>query len=379
MATDVVTGAVVMGLTHFSSEHAQGVGGLHITVLAIGGVRVDSNGIAFAGSEEKILFDSVLAGVEIIVTTARGVEFGMRAPFDNLTLLHDHDLIGAADGGKAVRDDEGGASLHEIGETVLDHFLGFGIEARRCLVENEDAGLGENGAGDGDALALAAGELDAALADDRVIFVGEGFGEFVDPGDAAGAQNFFFGGIGARESYVLANGSIEQERFLKNDAETGAVGVEAYRAQIFAIDANHSLRGHIERADQADRGGLARTGGADESAHRSGLGAKRNVVQNFVFAVVTETDIVEFDGADDVLEFDGAMGILVFRPLVQDLVGALEASEGFGELGADGDDLHDGRNQEWKGQGKREELAGGKRAGQDETRAHIHGGGADDA
>jgi len=39
-----------------------------------------------------------------------------------------------------------------------------------------------------DTLALAAGQLDASLSNDRVVFVGERFGELVDAGDTAGTH-----------------------------------------------------------------------------------------------------------------------------------------------------------------------------------------------
>src|ERR1700758_3584196 len=104
MATDAelggIMGRLVMGLAHFSSEHAQGVVCFHVTALAFGTVRVDDHRIAFAGSEEKILLDSVLARIEIVVATACGIELGMGAAFDDLSALHHHNLIGAADGGK---------------------------------------------------------------------------------------------------------------------------------------------------------------------------------------------------------------------------------------------------------------------------------------
>ena len=86
-------------------------------------------------------------------------------------------------------DDEGGAALHQVAEAGLDHGLGFGVQGAGGLVEDEDARVGKDGAGDGEALALAAGELDAALADDSVVLLGEAFGEFVYAGDAAGFQS----------------------------------------------------------------------------------------------------------------------------------------------------------------------------------------------
>jgi hypothetical protein len=47
-----------------------------------------------------------------------------------------------------VRYDECGASLHEIGQTLLDHGFGFRIKTGSGFIENQDARLGKNGARD---------------------------------------------------------------------------------------------------------------------------------------------------------------------------------------------------------------------------------------
>ena len=109
-------------------------------------------------------------------------------------------------------------ALHEVAEAVLDHGLGLGVEGAGGRVEDEDAGVGEDGAGDGDALPLAAGEFDAALAYDGVLLLGESLGEFVYAGDAAGFHQFFFGGLGVAEEDVLANGAVKEEGLLEDDA-----------------------------------------------------------------------------------------------------------------------------------------------------------------
>jgi hypothetical protein len=68
------------------------------------------------------------------------------------------------DGGKAVRNDDAGAARDEVIERVLDEALAFGVEAGGGLVEDEDGGVLDDGAGDGEALALAAGKACAAFA-----------------------------------------------------------------------------------------------------------------------------------------------------------------------------------------------------------------------
>ena len=165
----------------------------------------------------------MLAVVEVAVTAVEVVEVLVGSAFYDLALFDDEDLIGAANGGETMGDDEGGAALHEEVEAVLDEGFGFGVEGAGGFVENEDAGVGEYGAGDGEALALAAGELDAALADDGVVALGETLGELVDAGDGAGFHELFFGGGGAGELYVFADGSVEEEGLLEDDAELLAI------------------------------------------------------------------------------------------------------------------------------------------------------------
>src|SRR5215813_13787510 len=103
------------------------------------------------------------------ITAALGIELLMGSLLDHDALIEDDDEVGAAYGAEAVGDDEGGAALHEGGEAALDEAFGLGVEVARRFVEDEDEGVGEEGAGDGDALLLAAAEADAAFADHGVV------------------------------------------------------------------------------------------------------------------------------------------------------------------------------------------------------------------
>ena len=218
----------------------------------------------------------------------------MGAALDDSPLLDDEDLVGAADGGETVGDDEGGAALHQLRQAGLDHGFRLGVERAGGFVEDEDARVGQNGAGDGKALALAAGELDAALADDGVVGFGEALGEFVDAGDAAGEQKVVFGGLGAGKHDVFADGAVEEECVLKNDAELRAEGVQVRPG-----------RGRCRRPErwpcvgvwkaqmQADDGGLAGAGGADERGNGARIGDEAYAVEDGLVGLVGEFDVFE--------------------------------------------------------------------------------------
>src|SRR5262245_30365111 len=135
----------------------------------------------------------------------------MGAAFDDAAFVEEEDEIGAADGGKAVSDDEGGAAGEEIGHGSLNKLLAFGVEVAGGFVEDEDLRVGEDGAGDGEALLLAAGELDAAFADERVVLLGKADDEFVGVGAAGSIFDFGVGGVVAAVGDVVADGAVEEE------------------------------------------------------------------------------------------------------------------------------------------------------------------------
>src|SRR3954465_12492452 len=89
---------------------------------------------------------------------ALGDELVEGAGLDDPALVEDEDAVGVADRREPVRDDEGGAPLHDLLERELELALGRGVERARRLVEDQHRRVLEQRPGDREALALAAGE-----------------------------------------------------------------------------------------------------------------------------------------------------------------------------------------------------------------------------
>ncbi len=96
-------------------------------------------------------------------------EDGRRALVDHAAGIHHHDAIEALQRRQAMRDGDHRAMAHEVRERILDRRLGLAVERRRGFIEQQDRRVLEKCARDGDALALTAGELEAAIADERVV------------------------------------------------------------------------------------------------------------------------------------------------------------------------------------------------------------------
>ena len=97
----------------------------------------------------------------------------MRPLLDNSPLVEHGDRVGSLDGGEAMRDDKGRASLGDRIEGRMQARLRFRIEGRSGLVENENRRVLEQRAGDGNALPLAAGQQHPVLADASLHAVGQ--------------------------------------------------------------------------------------------------------------------------------------------------------------------------------------------------------------
>ena len=118
-------------------------------------------------------------------------------------------------GGQAVGDDQRGAALHQLVQRLLHQPFAFGVERAGGLVEQQDGGVAQHGPGDGDALALAAGEPHAALAEEGVEAFGQALEEFVGVGGLGGGAHLGVGGVRAAVADVVPARAGEEHRLLR--------------------------------------------------------------------------------------------------------------------------------------------------------------------
>ena len=104
------------------------------------------------------------------------------ALFDDAACVEDDEVIGVADGGETMGDDHQGECAVQADEGVANPFFVAGVEGAGGFVEDQQEGLPQQGAGEGDALAFATREVDAALANAGVESLGE-MGDEIGGGD----------------------------------------------------------------------------------------------------------------------------------------------------------------------------------------------------
>ena len=123
--------------------------------------------------------------------------------FGDTTLVENNDMVSVANRGETVRDHQSGAPFGEMGEGLMDQLFVDGVEMRRGLIKNEDGSIFEQRPGDGESLPLAAGKLNAALADHGIEGKRQLGDELMRVSALRGFLDGFIGGLRLGQAQVL--------------------------------------------------------------------------------------------------------------------------------------------------------------------------------
>ncbi len=93
------------------------------------------------------------------VDAAQSQQCVMIALLHHPPLVHNEDAVGLAHRTQPMRDDEYRATTRDGAHVFLDDALGFIVERTGRLVEDQNAGIGDQGPCDRDSLALPAGKI----------------------------------------------------------------------------------------------------------------------------------------------------------------------------------------------------------------------------
>ncbi len=238
-------------------------------------------------------------------------------------------------------DDQRGAAAVVLAQPVVDLRLHPGVDGGRGVVQDEHGRVADQGAGQGDALALAAGEGESLFADDGVVPLREPFDELVGAGDASGCPDLFAGGARYPVGDVGAHRVGEQQALLEDVADPGAQGGEGESADVVAAHPYRAGRYVVEAGQQGRGGGLPGAGRADQGEGLTGPDVQGEAVEERCGFSVPEGDVVPADGRGLVRQLSGVGGVGDGRRLVDDLQDPFGACPGLLPDGEEGRHLAD--------------------------------------
>ena len=204
----------------------------------------------------------------------------MGAALDDPSFVHDKDLLGRDDGGKSMGDHDHRAPLRQARKRLLHFALGVGVHRRSRLIENEDRGVLQEGAGDGHALPFAAGQPDAPLSDKRVEALGQRVRKAIASRQPGRFAHLVISGIGPSKANVVPNAHREHVAFLEHEGDMAGQLVFGHAAHVGAAYAHRPFVRIPKSADELGHRRLSRPGRTHDGGELSLRGREAHVVQH---------------------------------------------------------------------------------------------------
>ena len=223
----------------------------------------------------------------------------------DFAVAHVEDAIGNLGGLGVVGNHED--SLVEFAAGLAEHLENsvrvFGVEVASGLVGENDGGTVDQGAGDSDALLLAAGEFVRAMVEAPLN--AKHLGKVVEKG----LVQISLGGCSKRGD-VMGDFDVvhrgeggEKVKALKDEADLrpahpGALGIGEF-GKVSSINENRASRGAGETAKDVEEGGFAGAGGTYDGDELAGNDGKVDVAKGGDFEFTGAVGLAEVLGKDD--------------------------------------------------------------------------------
>ena len=217
----------------------------------------------------------------------------MRAALNDVAFVQHQDGVGVFKGEQPLGDNEGGTPFHQHIQCLLDEMLGLGVHAAGGVIEDEDAGVGEQGAGDGDALFLPTREGDTPFPHAGFVPFGHVGDEFVGAGGFGGFNNVVETGVRPAVGDILGNGLAKQKWVLQHNANVSAQALQLEGADVVVVNGNTAVCGIIKAGNQICHRRLPRTRWPNQRNALPWLHRKANIVQNLNAVAVGKAHLVK--------------------------------------------------------------------------------------
>ena len=140
----------------------------------------------------------------------------------NPSPIQQPDLVRHAHRTQTLGDHNGGAACHQPFQRQLDQPFSLGVDAGGGVVQDEDARVGEQGAGDRNTLFLTTGERDSTFTDPGSVAIRHLHNKVVGLGRTRGLDHILVACIRAAKGNVLFDGRCKERCVLEDHADLAA-------------------------------------------------------------------------------------------------------------------------------------------------------------
>ena len=189
----------------------------------------------------------------------------MRAQAGQLAVVQHQNHIRMADGAGALRHDEHRHRPVQRAQRLAQRRVGRVVQRRGAVVQNQNLRPPHQRAGDGQALALAAGEIASALFHHFVQTAGLGAHHLGGLRGLQRAPKVLVRGGEIPPAQVVSDGSLKQHRLLRHHGDFLPEGFGALLPDIHAVHQHAPRRNVVKAGYQVDQRGFARARAADDA------------------------------------------------------------------------------------------------------------------
>ena len=191
--------------------------------------------------------------------------------------------------------DEGRAIGAKTVDRGLDASLGFDVQRRSRLVQNEDWRILQDCAGQRDTLALAARQPVAAIAHDRIVTGDTAFDEVIGRRSTCSFDHVVRRRILAADADVVRDRAVQQTGILEHRGNGAAQRLPRHLGDVHPVDEDFALLRVINALQQVDQRRLACPRRADNGNRLARLNRKGHIADTLRRIGEVEGDVAELD------------------------------------------------------------------------------------
>mmetsp|Transcript_48951 Transcript_48951/g.141824 ORF Transcript_48951/g.141824 Transcript_48951/m.141824 type:complete len:317 (-) Transcript_48951:1247-2197(-) len=209
-------------------------------------------------------------------------ELTVSAGLHHAAAIQHHDLVCALDRGEPMSNQHHSAPSHPLRQGLLQAPLAFHVQGAGRLVQYEDLGPLEQGAGDGHPLLLTTRQPPSEAADRSVQAQRKGGGELRHAGHARHLLDFGVARPGAAVADVLADGALEEPGLLLHVRDLLAQPAGRHAAQVPPSELYRAGARVVGALQQPADRGLAAAAAADQRRRAAGWDDRREAGQRLL-------------------------------------------------------------------------------------------------
>lgn len=237
------------------------------------------------------------AGIELVILALLGDELFVAAALYYAALLQDHYGLGVADGGETVGYHKDGPARHQGVHSVLDYCLRARVYGRGRFVHYHDRRVGHGGAGYGDELTLALGQVVVVAADHSLVALRQPRDEGVGPRELRRCDALLIRSVKLAAADVVHHRAGKEAHVLEDDAHGAAQVRFAYLGDVYPVVAYLAVCQVVKAIHEIRDSSFACAGGTYEGDFLPGIGVQTDIVQHQLASVIAEIHVVEHHAA----------------------------------------------------------------------------------